>query len=76
MLIAAVNHDIKSLNSKDLPPDNLMKPEREVLLNLHKRNDIIIRKADKRGAVDYIDEVDTQLNDTNHYEQLDFVLKR
>ena len=55
-----------------------MKSEREVLLNLQKRNDIIITKADKGSAVvkldikDYIDEANRQLNDTNNYEQLDF----
>ena len=43
-----------------------------------KRNDIIITRADKGGAVvilgikDYIDEANRQLNDTNNYEQLDF----
>ena len=55
-----------------------MKSEREALLNLQKRNDIIIIKADKGGAVvtldikDYIDKADRQLNNTNNYEQLHF----
>ena len=41
---------------------------------IFKRNDIIITKADKGGAVvildikDYIDETNRQLNDTNNYE--------
>ena len=60
--ITAINHDIKSSKTKKLPRDNLTKSEREALLNLQKRNDIIITKADKGGAVvildikDYTDE--------------------
>lgn len=52
---------------------NLTKEEREALANLRKRNDIIIKKADKGGAVvvqdkaDYITEGYRQLNDTNDY---------
>ena len=55
-----------------------MKSEREALLILRKRIDIIITKADKGGAVvildikDSIDEANRQLNDTNNYVQLDF----
>ena len=77
-ILTAINHDIKSSKTKKLPRDNLTKSEREALLNLQKRNDIIITKADKGGAVvildinDYIDEANRQLNDTNNYEQLDF----
>ena len=78
--ITAINHDIKSSKTKKLLRDNLTKSERETLLqNLQKRKtDIIITKADKRGAVvildinDYIDEANRQLNNTNNYEQLDF----
>ena len=76
--ITAINHDIKSSKTKKLPCDNLTKSEREVLLNLQKRHDIIITKADKGGAVvildikDYIDGANTQLKNTNNYEQLDF----
>ena len=76
--ITAINHDIKSSKTKKLPRDNLTKSERKALINLQKRNDIIITKADKGGAVvildikDYIDEANRQLNDTNNYEQLDF----
>ena len=74
----AISHDIKSSKTKKLPRDNLAKSEREALVNLQKRNDIIITKADKGGVVvildikDYIAEADRQLNDTNNYEQLDF----
>ena len=77
--IIAINHDIRSSKTKKLPRGNLTKSEREALLNLQKRkNDIIITKADKRGAVvildinDYIDKANRQLNNTNNYEQLDF----
>ena len=73
--ITAINHDIKSPKTKKLPRDNLTKSEREALLNLQKRKtDIIITKADKRGAVvildinDYIDEANRQLSNTNNYE--------
>ena len=70
--ITAINHDIKSSKTKKLPRDNLTKSEREALLNLQTRNDIIITKADKGDAVmivdrkDYIDEANRQLNDTNN----------
>ena len=49
--IRAINHDMKSSKTKIFPDDNLTKFESEALLNLQKRNDIIITKADKRGAV-------------------------
>ena len=72
--ITAINHNINSSKTKKLPCDHLTKSEREALLNLQKRNDFIITKADKRGTVvildikDYIDEVKRQLNDTNSYD--------
>ena len=72
--ITAINHDIKSSKTKKLPRHSLTKSEREALLNLQKRNDIIMTKADKGGAVvildikDYIDEANRQLNDTNNYD--------
>ena len=65
---------IKSSKTKKFPRDNLTKSEREALLNLQKRNDIIITKADKGGSMvilgikDYINEASRQLNDTNNYE--------
>ena len=76
--ITAINHDIKSSKSKNIPRDNITKSERQAILNLQKRNGIIVTKAGKGGAVvildikDYIDEADRQVNDTNNYEQLDF----
>ena len=42
---------MKSSKTKIFPDDNLTKFESEALLNLQKRNDIIITKAGKRGAV-------------------------
>ena len=49
--IISVDHDIKDSLVKPIPKDNLTKSEREALKNLQQRNDIIIIKADKRGAV-------------------------
>ena len=49
--IISVDHDIKDSLVKPIPKDNLLKSEREALKNLQQRNDIIIIKADKRGAV-------------------------
>ena len=72
--IRAINHDMKSSKTKIFPDDNLTKFESEALLNLQKRNDIIITKADKAGSMvtlgikDYINEASRQLNDTNNYE--------
>ena len=69
---------IKSSKVKKLPRDNLTKSEREALLNLQKRDEIIIAKTDKGGAVvildikDYIVEANRKLNDNNNYEQTDF----
>ena len=63
--INAINHDIKSSKTKKIPRDKLMKSEREALLNLQKRNDIIVTKAGKRCAVvtldieDYIGEANS-----------------
>ena len=48
--ITAINHDIKSSKTKKVTRDNLTKSEREALLNLQNRNDIIITKAAKGGA--------------------------
>ena len=69
---------IKSSKVKKLSRDNLTKSEREALLNLQKRDEIIIAKTDKGGAVvildskDYIVEANRKLNDNNNYEQTDF----
>ena len=73
----AINHDIKFAKTEKFLRDNLTKSEREAL-NLQKRNDIIITKADKGGVVvildikGYIDETNGQLNDTNNCEKVEF----
>ena len=75
--IMAINHDIKFAKTEKFIRDNLTKSEREAL-NLQKRNDIIITKADKGGVVaildikGYIDETNGQLNDTNNCEKVEF----
>ena len=65
--ITAIDHDIKSSETKNLPRDNLTISKREALLDLPKKNDTIIPKTDKGGAL-VIDEANRQLNDN----QLDF----
>ena len=40
--LTVINHDKKSSKSKRLPRDNLTKPKREALINLQKRNHIMI----------------------------------
>ena len=74
--ITAVNNEINDSNNKHLPKDNLSKNERKSLKQLKDREDIIITKADKGGAVvilnteDYIKEANRQLNDESAYKQL------
>ena len=61
---------------KPIPKDNLTKSGRKVMKNLHQRDDIIITKADKEGAVvimeveDYIKEANKKVSDTNNYQKL------
>ena len=56
---------------------NLSQGEQTALANLKKRDDILISKADKGGAVviqdvgAYITEAERQLNDTTYYERQD-----
>ena len=58
--------------------DNLTKPERHALNQLKLREDIIIMRADKGGAVvimdiiDYAKEGNRQLNNTNYYAELSY----
>ena len=60
-------------NSKNKYYNNLTKGERKALKELADRNDIIITKADKGGAVviidveDYVKETEHQLNNKNAY---------
>ena len=63
-------------NIKQIPHKNLSKKEEDALQNLSKRDDIIITKADKGGAVvivdvdDYIQEANRQLDDKEFYKKL------
>ena len=56
--------------------NNLTKSERTSMKELSEREDIIITKADKGGAVviadvkDYMKEVERQLNNTENYRKL------
>ena len=76
--ITAINRDMKCSKTKKSSCDNLAKSESEALLNLQKRNDIIITKADKGSTViileikDNIGKANRQLKNTNNDEQLDF----
>ena len=76
--IDLVQHDIndpKILSTKR-PKDNLTKGEQKALEELSKRDDIIIRNADKGGAIvimdidRYISKAQRQLNDENDYKKL------
>ena len=61
---------------KEKPYNNLTKNERTSMKELSEREDIIITKDDKGGAVvivdvkDYIKEAEGQLNDTENYRKL------
>ena len=61
---------------KEKPYNNLTKIERTSMKELSEREDIIITKADKGGAVvivdvkDYIKEAERQLNNTKNYRKL------
>ena len=75
--VTAINNDINDSEPKAIPRDNLTKEERRALKDLQNREDIIITKADKGGAVviwdtkDYIAEAERQLNDITTYEKLE-----
>ena len=76
--MTAGNHAIKPSKTKKVSLDKLTKSEPEAILNLHKKNDIIIRKLDKGNAVvrldirSYNDEANIKINDSNIYKQLYF----
>ena len=76
--IAATSKDFENFKGKKLPNDNLNKMEHRALSDLQKREDIIITKADKGGATviidveDYIREANSQLENTEFYEKLNF----
>ena len=76
--IEAVEHDLETEEQKEAKNDrkqNLTKGEINSLNNLKKREDIIITKADKGGAVviinveDYLKEARRQLDDTEFYQK-------
>ena len=61
---------------KEKPYNNLTKNERTSMKELSEREDIIITKVDKGGAVvivnvkDYIKEAERQLSNTENYRKL------
>ena len=63
--------------SKQATARNLLKEERVALTSLRNRTDIVIKPADKGGAVVvwdrnlYLDEATKQLSDTQFYQQID-----
>ena len=71
----AVKDKVKNWSKKKPTRENLTKSEREALNNLKDRTDIVIKPADKGGAVvimnskDYLREGLRQLNDTNYYHE-------
>lgn len=73
----ALQNDVNNEQRKHIPPDNLTKQERKALQDLEKRTDLLFVRADKGGALviwdvkDYIIEARRQLNDQDHYQQLD-----
>ena len=72
----AVRKDIRQSKGKHRPTPNLTKDEIKALHQLELRDDIIITKADKGGAVvimnvdDYIKEANRQLQDENCYKRI------
>ena len=77
--IEKFHKDLSTLRpNTNINNDNLTKPERQALNQLKLREDIIITRADKGGAVviidviDYVKEANRQLNDTNYYAELSY----
>lgn len=77
LYIKAVQHDVLEAYKKQTPfRPNLSIKEKEALQNLADRHDIVIKPADKGGAIvimnrdDYIKEADRQLSDTSFYKVL------
>ena len=68
--------DIKNHEKRHLPHDNLTRKQREALKKLSQRNDLIITRADKGGAIviwgidEYLKEANSQLSNTEFYEEL------
>lgn len=69
--------ELRNLKFKPLKSSNLTPAESKALQSLQKRDDIVIKPADKGGAVVvwdrslYIDEAYRQLNSSLHYQHLD-----
>ena len=69
-----LDHDMDNQKTKTFP--NLTKEEIKALDGLKKRDDIIITKADKGGAVvimnvdDYLNEANRQLSNTDFYQEI------
>ena len=74
--ITKCHKEIKQLPAKRLPHSNLTPDEQTALKNLSRRQDIIIKPADKGGAVVvwdrqlYLQEANRQLNNTLSYKGL------
>ena len=72
---------VESAVRSHIPPkpkhDNLIKSDRSALYNLQKREDIVIKPADKGSAVvvmdrdHYVSKAERQLNDSTFYKPLD-----
>ena len=76
--ITKCRSEVNRLNFKQRPvTDNLTPEERAALISLRQRSDIVIKPADKGGAVVvwdrnlYLQEADRHLSDTSFYEKLD-----
>ena len=76
--ITKCRSEVNKLNFKQRPvKDNLIPEERSALTSLRQRADIVIKPADKGGAVVvwdrtlYQQEAERQLSDTTFYEKLD-----
>ena len=69
--ISGIRCDISNI------PSNLTKEEHRALSRLRNRKDVLIKPADKRGAVVvwdkdlYMSEAERQLSDTTTYKKLD-----
>ena len=74
--IDTIKHDLKNWSKAKPPRDNLTKRERQALNTLKNRTDIVIKPADKGGALvimdskDYFPEGMRRLNDRNYYQKL------
>ncbi|XP_070555267.1 uncharacterized protein [Ptychodera flava] len=74
--IALVTEDIKKHKCTNYSKDNLKPHERQALTNLRKRNDIVIKPADKGSSIvimnksHYVSEAEKILNNPKHYKQL------